>query len=31
MGILGIYISKMHIELHDRPKYIVKESNIKKA
>lgn len=29
MGVLGLYISKMHIELHDRPKYIVKESNIK--
>lgn len=31
IGILGLYISKMHIELHDRPKYIVKESNVKKA
>lgn len=29
IGILGIYISKMHIELHNRPKYIVKEHNIK--
>ncbi len=30
IGILGLYISKMHVELHDRPKYIVKETNIKK-
>ena len=29
IGIVGIYISKMHIELHNRPKYIVKEHNIK--
>ena len=29
IGILGIYISKMHVELHNRPKYIVKEHNIK--
>lgn len=29
IGIMGIYISKMHIELHNRPKYIVKEHNIK--
>ena len=29
MGILGLYISKMHIELHNRPKYIIKETNIK--
>lgn len=30
IGILGLYISKMHVELHDRPKYIIKETNIKK-
>lgn len=30
IGILGLYISKMHIELHDRPKYIIRETNIKK-
>ena len=30
IGILGLYISKMHIELHDRPKYIIKETNIKR-
>lgn len=29
MGILGLYISKMHIELHNRPQYIIKETNIK--
>lgn len=29
IGILGIYISKIHIESQDRPKYIVKETNIK--
>ena len=27
IGILGLYISKMHVELHDRPKYIIKETN----
>ena len=30
IGILGLYISKMHVELHNRPKYIIKETNIKK-
>lgn len=30
IGILGLYISKMHVELHDRPKYIIKDTNIKK-
>ena len=30
IGILGLYVSKMHVELHDRPKYIIKETNIKK-
>lgn len=30
IGILGLYISKMHIELHNRPKYIIRETNIKK-
>ena len=30
IGILGLYLSKMHIELHNRPKYIIKETNIKK-
>jgi len=29
MGILGLYVSKMHIELHNRPQYIIKETNIK--
>lgn len=29
MGILGLYISKMHVELHNRPQYIIKETNIK--
>ncbi len=29
IGILGLYISKMHIELHNRPIYIIKETNIK--
>ncbi len=29
IGILGIYISKMHIELHNRPLYIIKEHNVK--
>lgn len=29
IGILGLYISKMHIELHNRPQYIIKETNIK--
>ena len=29
MGILGIYISKMHNELQNRPLYVVKEHNIK--
>ena len=29
MGILGLYMSKMHIELHNRPQYIIKETNIK--
>ncbi len=29
IGILGLYISKIHIEMHDRPKYIIKETNIK--
>lgn len=30
IGIIGIYLSKMHIELQDRPKYIIKLSNIKR-
>lgn len=29
LGIVSIYISKIHIESQDRPKYIVRESNIK--
>lgn len=29
LGIVSIYISKIHIESQDRPKYIVKETNIK--
>ena len=29
IGINGLYISKIHIESQDRPKYIIKESNIK--
>lgn len=29
IGILGLYVSKMHIELHNRPQYIIKETNIK--
>lgn len=29
MGILGLYVSKMHVELHNRPQYIIKETNIK--
>lgn len=29
IGILGAYVSKMHIELQNRPKYIIKETNIK--
>ena len=30
IGIIGIYLSKMHVELQDRPKYIIKLSNIKR-
>ena len=29
LGIIGLYLSKIHIESQDRPKYIVKETNIK--
>lgn len=29
LGIVSIYISKIHIESQDRPKYVVKETNIK--
>jgi glycosyltransferase involved in cell wall biosynthesis len=29
IGILGLYLSKIHVESQDRPKYIVKETNIK--
>lgn len=29
LGIVSIYISKIHIESQDRPKYIVKETNVK--
>lgn len=29
MGILGLYLSKIHIESQNRPKYIIKETNIK--
>lgn len=29
VGILGLYLSKIHVESQNRPKYIVKETNIK--
>jgi len=29
IGVLGLYISKIHIETQDRPQYIIKEGNIK--
>lgn len=29
IGILGLYLSKIHVESQNRPKYIVKETNIK--
>ena len=31
IGILGLYLSKIHVESQNRPKYIVKETNIKKT
>ncbi len=31
LGVIGLYLSKIHIELQNRPKYIIKETNIKKA
>ena len=31
IGVFGLYLSKIHIESQNRPKYIIKETNIKKA